>query len=242
MTPLNLIRTSLIIIATSATALAADGWVDLFNGKDLTGWTQRGGKADYKVEDNTIVGTSRMNTPTTYLCTEKTYGDFILEYDFKVDPKLNSGVQFRSEWFKEKMKIDVEGKAKVIPAGQVFGYQAEIDAEPDKDRWWSAGIYDQSRRGWLYPGPKGGDEAAFTKQGRGIFKQGNWNHVRIEAVGTSIKTRLNDTPCADINDALTPSGFIALQVHTIGTSKDKDGLQVQWRNLRIQEISKPATK
>ena len=72
---------------------------DLFNGKDLSGWVQRGGKATYAIEGNEIVGTSVLNTGNTFLCTEKTYGDFILEYDFKVDPKLNSGVQIRSECF-----------------------------------------------------------------------------------------------------------------------------------------------
>jgi hypothetical protein len=53
--------------------------VDLFNGKDLSGWVQRGGKATYAIEGNEIVGTSVVNTPNTFLCTEKTYGDFILE-------------------------------------------------------------------------------------------------------------------------------------------------------------------
>ena len=211
----------------------------LFNGRDLAGWVQRGGKAPFTVENGEIVGTSLLNTPTSYLCTEKTYGDFILEFEFKVDPKLNSGVQFRSEWSDARKQIAVGGRMRWIPAGQVHGYQVEIDPDPKKDRWWSAGIYDQSRRGWLYPGPGGGDAAAFTRQGREVFKQGGWNHVRVEAIGDSIKTWINGTPRAEIKDALTPRGFIALQVHTIGKAADCDGLQVRWRHLTIREA--PAT-
>jgi Domain of Unknown Function (DUF1080) len=216
---------------------SAQSPVPLFNGKDLTGWVQRGGKAKYHVEGNEIVGTSAMDTPNSFLCTEKTYGDFIFEYEFKVDPRLNSGVQFRSECFDKTTSVTSEDKTITVPAGRVHGYQAEIDPDPKKNRWWTAGIYDEARRNWLYPGKKGGDEAAFTTQGRKIFKQGDWNHIRIEAVGDSIKTFLNGTPCAAIKDAMTLRGFIALQVHGIGKDKDTDGSQVRWRNLKITEVA-----
>jgi hypothetical protein len=208
----------------------------LFNGKDLTGWVQRGGKATYAVEGDAIVGTSTQNTPNTFLCTAKTYGDFILEYEFKVDSKLNSGVQIRSECFDADKEITLDGKTYKIQAGRVHGYQIEIDPEPKKDRWWSGGIYDEARRGWLYPGSGGGDAKAFTDQGRKIFKQDDWNHVRLEAIGNSLKTWLNGTPCADIKDSVTARGFIGLQVHGIGKDASKDGTQVRWRNLKITEV------
>jgi hypothetical protein len=121
----------------------------------------------------------------------------------------------------------------------VHGYQVEIDPDPKKDRWWTAGIFDEARRAWLYPGPLGGEGKAFGDQGRTIFKQRDWNQVRVEAVGDSIKTTLNGTPCATIKDSLTPSGFIALQVHSIGKDKATEGAQVRWRNLRIQEVAPP---
>lgn len=88
----------LTVLTLAAPAIfAEERWGNLFNGQDLSGWVQRGGQARYAVENDAIVGTSVLNTPNTFLCTEKTYGDFILEYDFKVDPALNSGVQIRSE-------------------------------------------------------------------------------------------------------------------------------------------------
>jgi hypothetical protein len=237
---MKIIRNTFLLIAACGTAMAAEGWTDLFNGKNLEGWVKRGGKATYAVEDGCIVGTSTLNTPNTFLCTGRDYGDFILEYEFKIDPRLNSGVQFRSRIFPTPTEIEWNGKKISVPANRVHGYQAEIDPDPKKDRWWSAGIYEESRRGWLFPGELGGDAKAFTDQGRKIFKQNDWNLVRIEAIGDSIKTTLNGTPCAAIKDSLTPSGFIALQVHGIGKDKETDGTQVRWRKLRIQEVAAPA--
>jgi hypothetical protein len=213
--------------------------VDLFNGKDLSGWVQRGGKATYAIEGNEIVGTSVLETGNSFLCTEKTYGDFILEYDFKVDPKLNSGVQIRSECFDKPTEVEWNGKTIKIPAGRVHGYQIEIDPDVPRKRMWSAGIYDEARRGWLFPDSdeKSPKSKAFSEQGLKIFKPNDWNHVRVEAKGDSLKTWLNGTPCADIKDALTPRGFIALQVHAIGKEPDKEGTQVRWRNLKLTELS-----
>lgn len=212
--------------------------VSLFNGKDLAGWVQRGGKATYRIEGNEIVGRSVRETPNSFLCTARTYGDFILEYEFKVDPKLNSGVQIRSECFDEPKEVVWEGKTIKIPAGRVHGYQIEIDPDVPRKRMWSAGIYDEGRRGWLYPagGLESAQAKAFSAQGQRIFKAGDWNHVRVEARGESIKTWLNGTPCADIRDGLTPRGFIALQVHSINKDASKEGTQVRWRNLKITEL------
>ena len=69
-------------------AFAQAQWVNLFNGKNLNGWTRLNGTAEYRVEDGAIVGTSKMNTPNTFLATKKMYGDFILEFEFKVDEGL----------------------------------------------------------------------------------------------------------------------------------------------------------
>jgi len=218
---------------------AAQQPVDLFNGKDLSGWVQRGGKATYAIQGNEIIGTSVLNTDNSFLCTEKTYGDFILEYDFKVDPKLNSGVQIRSECFDTVKEIEWNGKPIKIPAKRVHGYQIEIDPDVPRKRMWSAGIYDEARRGWLFPDAdeKSPKSRTFSEQGLKIFKPNDWNHIRVEAKGDSIKTWLNGTPCADIKDSMTPRGFIALQVHGIGNDKSKEGTQVRWRNLKLTELS-----
>lgn len=216
--------------------------VDLFNGTNLNGWVQHGGKATYTVENGEIVGTSTLNTPNTFLCTTKDYSDFILEYDFKVDSKLNSGVQFRSLYFNHATEAQWNGKTIKGPANRVHGYQCEIDPDVARGRMWSGGIYDEGRRGWLFPtgGEKSAEAQKFSAQGRKIFNSDDWNHVRIEAIGDSIKTWLNGTPCADIKDDLTLSGFIALQVHAIDKDETKNGTQVRWRNLKLTEVSTPA--
>ncbi len=188
-----------------------DGWQQLFNGKDLTGWKQLNGKAKYEVVDGVIVGTSTLDTPNSFLTTEKNYGDFILELEVWVDDRLNSGIQIRSE-----SKQDYRD-------GRVHGYQVEIDPS---DRAWSGGIYDEARRGWLYP-------LDLNDAGRKAFKKGAWNQYRIEAAGPVIRTFINGIPAAYLIDDMTPEGFICLQVHSIN-KPEQNGTQVKWKNIRIK--------
>jgi len=186
-------------------------WTELFNGKDLTGWVQRGGKANYQADNGTILGATALKTPNSFLCTERTYANFILEMDFKVDSKLNSGVQIRSLSYPEYQN------------GRVHGYQVEIDPS---DRAWSGGIYDEGRRGWL-------NDLKNNPTAQKAFKKGQWNHFRIEAIGSRLKTWINGTPAADLEDSMTPAGFIGLQVHA---TDSKDPLRVRWKNIRIKEL------
>jgi hypothetical protein len=218
----------LTLLACPVFALADDDSVALFDGKSLDGWVQRGGAAKYEVEDGMIVGSSVPNTDNSFLCTEKTYDDFELNLDFKVDPALNSGVQIRSECFDEPKTLTVKSgdskKTIKVNAGRVHGYQVEIDPS---DRAWSAGIYDEGRRGWL-------NDLKDNEPARKAFKQNDWNHFRIVAKGASIKTWINGVPAADLTDDLTPRGFIALQVHGVG-GRTKP-LTVRWKDIRIKEL------
>ncbi|MBL7038810.1 MAG: DUF1080 domain-containing protein [Pirellulaceae bacterium] len=198
--------------ANTQAAEAEDGWICLFDGKSLDGWKQLGGEAKYTVEDGEIVGTSVPNTSNSFLRTEKMYGDFILELEFKVHPELNSGIQIRSHSLPDYRN------------GRVHGYQVEIDAS---DRGWSGGIYDESRRGWL-------NSLEQNAAARYAFKQNQWNHFRIQAIGDSIKTWLNGVPAADLVDSMTQTGFIALQVHGVGDREDP--VWVRWRNIRIKDL------
>ena len=205
---------ALLVASFNSTANAAD---PLFDGHSLDGWTIRGGKAKYRVENGTIVGTSVPNTPNTFLCTEKKYGDFELQYEFRVDPRLNSGVQIRSQSLPSYKR------------GRVHGYQVEIDPDVKRGRLWTAGIYDESRRGWL-------NDLSQNKAAREAFRPGQWNHVRVLAIGDSIKTWLNKVPAANLVDSMTLEGFIALQVHGVGGRKDP--LEIAWRHLTIRDPRK----
>ena len=181
-------RKILVFLTLAASSCWAQDWIDLFDGKTLDGWSPKGGKAEYSVEDGQIIGIAVPNTPNSFLRTEKEYGDFILEVEFKVDSTLNSGVQIRSHSLPDYRN------------GQVHGYQVEIDPS---DRGWSGGIYDEGRRGWLNP-LSGNDKARYA------FKQNDWNHYRIEAIGDRIRTWINGVPAADLVDSMTQKGFIAL--------------------------------
>jgi hypothetical protein len=199
-------------------------WIVLFNGKNLDGWIQRGGTAKFHVEDGQIVGTSAPGNASTFLCTKRDYSDFVLELEFKIHEKLNSGVQIRSQCFDEPKVIELGGKKVNIPAGRVHGYQVEIDPSP---RAWTAGIYDAGRRGWLYDLKK-------NEPARKAFKANDWNKLRIQCKGDSIKTWLNGVLAADLKDSVTSSGFVGLQVH--GVSANTEPMEVRFRDLRLKEL------
>jgi 3-keto-disaccharide hydrolase len=175
-------------------------------------WSQYGGKAKYQYGDGQITGTTVSNTPNSFLTTDKYYGDFILELEIMVDPSLNSGVQIRSN-------SDAS-----YQNGRVHGYQVEIDPSP---RAFSGGIYDEARRGWMYP-------LSRNEKGRRAFQNGVWNKYHIEAIGNSIKTWVNGVQCSNLVDDMTARGFICLQVHSI-RKEDEPGAQVRWRDIRILE-------
>ena len=186
-------------------------WVSLFNGKDLTGWNQKGGKAKYTVKNGEIIGSTVANTPNSFLATNASYGDFIFETDLKVDDEMNSGIQFRSLSSPDYEK------------GRVHGYQMEVDPT---ERAWSGGIYDEGRRDWLYI-------PTINPKAKAAFKRGEWNKYRIEAIGNNIRTFINGIPIAYLVDDVTAKGFIALQVHSIYADM-KEGMQIRWKNIRIQ--------
>lgn len=194
--------------------MAEPVWQEIFDGKTFNGWNQKNGKATYTIENGEIVGTTVLGEPNSFMCTDTLYGDFVLELEFKVHPKMNSGVQIRSNSFPE------------YKDGRVHGYQVEIDPS---DRAWTGGIYDEARRGWLF-------NLEDKPEARNAFKQNEWNHFRIGAKGDIIKTWLNGVPCADLTDGMTSRGFIALQVHS---TKEEEPMQIRWRNIRLKDLDRP---
>ncbi|HVI48114.1 MAG TPA: DUF1080 domain-containing protein [Chitinophaga sp.] len=208
---------SLLCIYSGLSAQKAQ-WKPLFNGKDLKGWKQLGGQAKYNAQDGQIVGTTVMSTPNSFLATEKEYGDFILELEFKLGKEFNSGIQFRSQ-----SRTDYEN-------GRVFGYQMEIDPS---DRKWSGGIYEEGRRGWQYP-------LELNPAAQSAFKKDGWNKYRIECRGNEMRTWVNGVPAAHLVDTALPKGFIALQVHGIGKNAADDNKNIYWKNIRIIENPAPS--
>jgi type 1 glutamine amidotransferase len=223
--PLSVLTLSLI-----ATSTMADEWMDLFDGQTLKGWSVHSGYASYRVEDGAILGTAGKGSPNTFLCTDKEYSDFILEFEVKCDPRLNSGVQIRSKIAKDPLFFVFRGpdgrpRQRVIPPDRVYGYQVEIASAEIGS---SGGIYDEARRGFFLADVS--EDPAASK----AFKNNQWNKYKIECKGSSIKTWINDVTCADLRDSLDAKGIIGLQVHGLGSNFFP--YQVRWRNLRIREL------
>ena len=190
-----------------------DNWIYLID-DDLSKWEIKEGNAEFIIDDGIITGTSILKSPSTYLGTKMNYKDFILEFEVNVSSGLNSGVQFRS------LKSNNSRNS-------VYGYQLELEADkPERNRLWSGGIYDQSRRSiFLYP-------LSVNPIARSAFKADEWNFVRVEAIGNSIRTWINGIQCSNLIDDTSTEGFIALQIHSIG-KQSLEGKTVKWKNIRI---------
>ncbi len=205
----------------------AAGWAPLFDGKTLGDFDQRGGKAEYRVENGEIVGRSAPNTPNSFLCTKRAYSDFALDLEFKVDDSLNSGVMLRSRAFDQPEEFMWHGKKVKAPAGRVHGMQVEIDPSA---RAWTGGLYGEGGGGWF-------NDLKKNEPARNAFKKGDWNKLQIECRGDTFKTWLNGVPAGGVTDDFPQTGFIGLQVHGVG--KKENAMEVRFRNLRILELTRP---
>jgi hypothetical protein len=194
----------------------------------LDGWTPRGGTSEFQIREGTLVGTCVEGSPSTYLCTEAIYKDFILELEFNADPSMNSGIQIRTQIAgKDTKYLKTNGKTRTLKKGAVYGYQVEIDPT---DRQWSGGIYDQSRRGWL-------QTLEANPKAREAYKKDSWNHFRIRCQGNRIQTWINGVPAADFKDDVDVEGVIGLQIHGAGKHKDRIGAHARFRNIRLKKLN-----
>lgn len=199
-------------MAAAALALCSCGgpqWTKLFNGKDLSGWHQATGDSEYSVDNGCIVGTYRVSKGggNSFLVTDASYSDFILEFKYKMEASGNSGIQFRSF---------------VRDNGKVGGYQFEIEGKPE--RGWGGGLYDEGVT-WIYP-------LTYNQPARKAQKYGEWNKGRIECIGNHIRTFVNGVECADVLACDYSDGFIGLQVHATKDEK-MEGKQIFWKDIRI---------
>lgn len=198
-----------------------DGWVTMFDGQSLKGWTQKNGTATYRIENGTIVGKTNEGSPNSFLCSDKDYANFELEFEVKCANELNSGVQIRSK------TAEAKGDEKF---GRVNGPQVEIEASGANGA--EAGyVYGESTKyGWLTPN----DRLKPHKN----FKDGEWNKYRVVAKGPRIQTWINGQAIEDLTHEeiykTHPTGFIGLQVH--GIAKGTGPYEVSWRNIRIKTL------
>jgi len=193
-----------------------EAWARLFDGKTLDGWTQRNGTATYRVEDGAVVGKTTDGSPNSFLCSNRDYSDFELQFQVKVHGSLNSGVQIRSA---------TRGGF----TGRVNGPQVEIEASGANGA--EAGyLYAEAAGGWMIP-----DDLRVPHK---VFRDGEWNQYRVLAEGPRIRTWVNGEQVSDLNHegmyASHPRGFIGLQVHSIG--RGQGPFEVRWRDIYIREV------
>jgi len=182
---------SLLTSCKSVTSQNSAESIQLFNGKDLTGWVQHGTEKWY-VENKELVCESGPDAQYGYLSTAEYYDNFILTLEFKQSANGNSGVFFRS----------------TIDGTKISGWQVEV-APPSG---YSAGIYESYGRGWLIkPDPSLSS----------VLKMGEWNKMKIQAKGDEITTWLNGTQMVYLKDEKIGEGkgSIALQIHDGGGIK-----------------------
>lgn len=205
-----------MLINTDSEPDLGDGFVKLYNGKNLDGWTPRGGTCKFEAKGEAIVGTCVKGSPSTYLSTDRNdYADFVFTAEIKWEVDGNTGVMFRAQSKKSEKDNTKE---------TVFGPQAEMEAF-SKQRYWSGGIYGQSAGGWLYPMWLKAHEKA-----RNAMKKDGWNRLTIQAKGDTIKTWLNGAPAAHWKTDEYQKGFFSLQIHA-----GKEGT-VHFRNLKLKEL------
>ena len=218
----------------SAPAAGEEGFVQLFNGKDMTGWE---GFADlWSVKDGVIVGQTKSDPKLAHnsflVYTARPFGDFDLRLSFRITSAWgNSGIQFRSK---------VVDKGKMGPI--VGGYQADMESGTK----YTGMLYEERGRGII--GPRGqktivgadgkktteASDVAKSDDVQATIKAGQWNTYRILAKGNVIQLFINGLKSAELVDnqeaKAAKTGVIALQLHA------GQPMQVEYKDIRIKEL------
>lgn len=208
----------LIMVSFCCAPSFADDWATLFDGKSLNGWKPSRNNTQFKLVDGVIVGTS--SGQTQFLHTVETFADFELELEVKLhDTDLNSGIQIRTALTRTNEK----GQSRE----SIHGPQVDLGKSPGR----SGHIFNQGNGAWITPKE--------NLTGNELMINGQWNKLRVLAVGPRIQTWINDKPVADVTDneayANYPSGVIALQVHGVKNSPEKVR-HVLFRSIRVRKI------
>ncbi|MFV1996024.1 MAG: DUF1080 domain-containing protein, partial [Verrucomicrobiales bacterium] len=210
------------IPAVTGAAPEEHGWSALFNGEDLTGWKNPFDPGEAEVVD----GETRLTADKKFfLVTEEIFGDFVFTGEVRLpEGKSNSGFMFRCH----------------VEPNNVYGYQAECDGS---DRRWSGGLYDEGRRGWIWPSSTGRTKEekflAYEEESKAFFAKpevagalvrNGWNKYEITCRGNRITIVVNGVTTTEIKDDTDAEGHIAIQHH------GEKGQVYRFRNLYLKKL------
>lgn len=196
--------------AKSPTA-AAEGWVELFNGKDLAGWTpmvslgegvdhrQESGSGGWRFVDGRLICESQS---AGWLRCNKPYRNFELELEYKLPANGNSGIRCRST-----------GVGFLPDSG--FEIQVIDDARTQDAAWRSGAIYNRA-------GPP-------TSLARPV---GEWNQLRIRCEASRLQSYLNGKLAAESVDTRSDPGAGVLGID----NWKGEAAGCEFRNVRIREL------
>lgn len=226
-------RVAFLIVLLAVVPLRADdGFVSLFNGKDLTGW--KGDSELWSVEDGCITGKTKGKDHLEYnkfLIWGGVAADFEFRCEFRLEGNNNSGVQYRSKH--DKSRGD----------WVVVGYQADIHSKAE----YTGMLYDEKGRGIV---AKRGQKVVVTPEGKkaataldGEFKAVDltkWHELTIIARGNRLIHKVDGVVAVDITDNQESEremeGVIAFQVHR------GEAMKAQFRNVRLKKFKSNSGK
>lgn len=185
--PVLTVLFSFLLAAAAVTPEEAkEGFVPLFDGKTLNGWS--GDPRLWTVRDGAIVGSTEgveLSHNSFLIYKKQPFSDFVLRLQVKLR-NHNSGVQFRSE---------------ELPDYVVRGYQADMAL----DNWWGGVYEEKGTRGVMVNGWKGKADK--------VVRRGDWNDLEITCKGDLIQIRVNGLLTAELHDSVRLTGILALQLH-----------------------------
>ncbi|HEY0244791.1 MAG TPA: DUF1080 domain-containing protein [Mucilaginibacter sp.] len=220
-----LIVLTLLFLIPKVQAQPAKAWKSIFNGKDMQGWTVVEKIANVHVADSSFIIHMTANTHRhAYIRTDEKFGDFILELDVKKDTIYDSGIMLRC--------VDTPDSLVSLQ-----GYQVKLDPHPE--RMWNGSVFDDFgddknfRYHWFYT-------IEHDDRARAAFKNMQWNHFRIEAIGNNIKVWINGVPITNMLNNKYTKGYIALKLHYLQNKPENEKYSAQFKNIRV--VDKGAAK
>lgn len=218
----RLLPALLLAVAIVAPAVAADpdkdGYVPLFNGKDLAGWVNVNcAPGTFFVKDNEIVTTGK---PIGYLRTAKQYENFVAEFEWM---HVNKTEVANSGFFVWGDPLPVVGSpfTRGIEVQVLINYPKTDWATNHGDVFAIQGATCKPDR----PHPKGAMRCLPSEER--VKGGGEWNHYKIVANDGAIKLHVNGKEVSGVSQCNPRKGYLALE---------SEGAECHFRNLKIKEL------